>query len=74
MSSYVLDFQKIDNTKSGLSGEIRKVIEGIVISQDIHDAIAHCLSKLGEKNAYAVPSSATAEDLPTSSFAGQQDT
>ena len=32
------------------------------------------LSKLGEKNAYAVRSSATAEDLPTASFAGQQDT
>jgi phosphoenolpyruvate synthase/pyruvate phosphate dikinase len=57
-----------------LSGEIRKVIEGIVIPQDIHDAIAHCLSKLGAKNAYAVRSSATAEDLPTASFAGQQDT
>jgi pyruvate,water dikinase len=57
-----------------LSGEIRKVIEGIVIPQDIHDAIAHYLSKLGAKNAYAVRSSATAEDLPTASFAGQQDT
>ena len=32
------------------------------------------LSRLGEKNAYAVRSSATAEDLPTASFAGQQDT
>ncbi|MBO0777940.1 MAG: phosphoenolpyruvate synthase, partial [Ktedonobacteraceae bacterium] len=29
---------------------------------------------LGEHNAYAVRSSATAEDLPTASFAGQQDT
>jgi phosphoenolpyruvate synthase/pyruvate phosphate dikinase len=29
---------------------------------------------LGDKNAYAVRSSATAEDLPTASFAGQQDT
>ena len=29
---------------------------------------------LDEKNAYAVRSSATAEDLPTASFAGQQDT
>ncbi len=31
-------------------------------------------SRLDEKNAYAVRSSATAEDLPTASFAGQQDT
>jgi pyruvate,water dikinase len=32
------------------------------------------LTKFGEKNAYAVRSSATAEDLPSASFAGQQDT
>ncbi|NJS10588.1 MAG: phosphoenolpyruvate synthase [Microcoleus sp. CSU_2_2] len=57
-----------------LSGEIRRVIEGIAIPQDINEEIAHLLSRLGEKNAYAVRSSATAEDLPTASFAGQQDT
>jgi len=54
-----------------LSGEIRSIIEGITIPQDIH---AEILSRLDEKNAYAVRSSATAEDLPTTSFAGQQDT
>ena len=32
------------------------------------------LTKFGDKDAYAVRSSATAEDLPTASFAGQQDT
>src|SRR5204863_9083100 len=32
------------------------------------------LARLGEPAAYAVRSSATAEDLPTASFAGQQDT
>jgi len=57
-----------------LSSKIRRVIEGIVIPQDIHEEITIFLSKLGEKNAYAVRSSATAEDLPTASFAGQQDT
>jgi rifampicin phosphotransferase len=57
-----------------LSGEIRRIIEGIAIPKDIHDAIAHFLSRLGEENAYAVRSSATAEDLPTASFAGQHDT
>ncbi len=31
-------------------------------------------TNLVNKNAYAVRSSATAEDLPTASFAGQQDT
>ncbi|MEG3849543.1 phosphoenolpyruvate synthase [Microcoleus sp. herbarium19] len=57
-----------------LSGEIRRVIEGIAIPQGISEEIAHFLSRFGEKNAYAVRSSATAEDLPTASFAGQQDT
>ncbi len=60
-----------------LSGEIRRVIEGIVIPQDMHEEIARLLSRLDGKNekyAYAVRSSATAEDLPTASFAGQQDT
>ncbi|GFZ31096.1 phosphoenolpyruvate synthase [Clostridium zeae] len=57
-----------------LSGEIRKVIEGIAITEDISEEITHLLSRLGEREAYAVRSSATAEDLPTASFAGQQDT
>src|SRR5947199_10029189 len=64
-----------DRDKIGeLSGEIRRVIEGIAIPQDIHEEIARLLSRLDEKNAYAVRSSATAEDLPAASFAGQQDT
>jgi pyruvate,water dikinase len=66
----VEDKDKIDE----LSGEIRKVIEGITIPQNISEEIIYHLTRLGEKNAYAVRSSATAEDLPTASFAGQQDT
>lgn len=64
------DIEKI----SEISGQIRKVIKGITIPKDIDDEITFHLSKLGEGNAYAVRSSATAEDLPTASFAGQQDT
>ncbi|MBI2952837.1 MAG: phosphoenolpyruvate synthase, partial [Chloroflexi bacterium] len=64
-----------DRDKIGeLSGEIRRVIEGIAIPQDIIEEITRFLSRLDEKTAYAVRSSATAEDLPTASFAGQQDT
>ncbi|QGU96189.1 phosphoenolpyruvate synthase [Clostridium bovifaecis] len=64
-----------DRDKIGeLSGEIRRAIEGIAIPEDISEEITRFLSRLGEKNAYAVRSSATAEDLPTASFAGQQDT
>ena len=64
-----------DRAKIGeLSGEIRRVIEGIAIPEEIHRAIDRLLCSLGEKDAYAIRSSATAEDLPTASFAGQQDT
>jgi len=59
---------------SEISGELRRVIEGTAIPEDMTEEITHYLSWLGEKNAYAVRSSATAEDLPTASFAGQQDT
>lgn len=53
-----------------LSGEIRQAIAGHVIPQYIREAIC---SRLEEGKAYAVRSSATAEDLPGASFAGQQD-
>src|SRR5688572_32846313 len=57
-----------------LSAEIRRTLEAIAIPDDLAAAIAHSLARLGERAAYAVRSSATAEDLPTASFAGQQDT
>jgi pyruvate,water dikinase len=57
-----------------LSAEIRRIIEGIAIPDDLAAAITLPLTQLGEQAAYAVRSSATAEDLPTASFAGQQDT
>lgn len=57
-----------------ISWKIRSAIEGIAIPKDIEEAITRYLSKLGDKQAYAVRSSATAEDLPLASFAGQQDT
>jgi pyruvate,water dikinase len=57
-----------------LSAEIRRTLEGIAIPDDLATAITLALARLGEQAAYAVRSSATAEDLPTASFAGQQDT
>ena len=57
-----------------LSGEIRRTIEGITIPDDLAAEITAALARLGEQMAYAVRSSATAEDSPTASFAGQQDT
>jgi pyruvate,water dikinase len=57
-----------------LSAEIRRTLEEIGIPDDLAVAITAVLARLGEHAAYAVRSSATAEDLPTASFAGQQDT
>jgi len=57
-----------------LSAEIRRAVEGIVIPDELASAITRSVARLGGQAAYAVRSSATAEDLPTASFAGQQDT
>jgi phosphoenolpyruvate synthase/pyruvate phosphate dikinase len=57
-----------------IAAAIRGVIEGIAIPEDVQEAITRFLARLGEQEAYAVRSSATTEDLPTASFAGQQDT
>jgi phosphoenolpyruvate synthase/pyruvate phosphate dikinase len=57
-----------------LSDEVRRTIEGTAIPDDVAAAITRSLVGLGEQAAYAVRSSATAEDSPTASAAGQQDT
>jgi pyruvate,water dikinase len=64
-----------DREKVGeLSRKVRRAIEEIAIPEEINEEITTLLSILGEQDAYAVRSSATAEDLPTASFAGQHDT
>ena len=57
-----------------LSAKIRRILKGIAIPDDLAAAITRSVARLGEPAAYAVRSSATAEDLPTASFAGQLDT
>jgi rifampicin phosphotransferase len=56
------------------AAELRKTIEAIAMPDDLAAAITGTVARLDEHVAYAVRSSATAEDLPTASFAGQQDT
>lgn len=64
-----------DRDQIGVIGrKLRKIIMEAEIPSDVVEAVALYLSQLGEKHAYAVRSSATAEDLPYASFAGQQDT
>ncbi len=57
-----------------MSKEIREVIMAVQIPTDVVEAVTQYLSRFGNEHAYAVRSSATAEDLPYASFAGQQDT
>ncbi len=57
-----------------LSAEIRHAVENVTIPDDLAAAITGAVALSGVGNAYAVRSSATAEDLPAASFAGQQDT
>ena len=57
-----------------LSTFIRRTIEATVIPDDLAVAIIDSVARFGKHAAYAVRSSATAEDSPTASFAGQQDT
>jgi pyruvate,water dikinase len=57
-----------------LSTEIRRTLEEAAIPEDLASAITQAVTRLDEHAAYAVRSSATAEDLPTASFAGQHDT
>jgi pyruvate,water dikinase len=57
-----------------LSADIRRTLEESSMPEDVAAAITGMLARFGEHGAYAVRSSATAEDLPTASFAGQQDT
>lgn len=57
-----------------ISAKIREAIVNAPIQEAIEEEVKEYINIFGEKEAYAVRSSATAEDLPTASFAGQQDT
>jgi len=59
---------------SQLSEEIRNTINIFEFPQVFIEEISKALSKSTTSVKYAVRSSATAEDLPEASFAGQQDT
>jgi rifampicin phosphotransferase len=56
-----------------ISRKLRQILIEVEIPSDVVRAVDHYLSKFGAEHAYAVRSSATAEDLPHASFAGQHD-
>lgn len=57
-----------------IAARIRRVIEHAHVPEDLAGAIGGAVIDRGEGTAFAVRSSATAEDLPAASFAGQHDT
>ncbi len=54
--------------------QIRNHLESLPIPEDVVSAVLEAWRHIGQEKAYAARSSATAEDLPTASFAGQQET
>ena len=54
--------------------QIRQKLLTVPMPADIVEAVKQAWQDTGVEHAYAVRSSATAEDLPDASFAGQQDT
>ena len=81
MRSILSELTDVENSAllRDVSARLRDVIMAEKMPQDLQDAIGAAYVELGkrvgEENPYvAVRSSATAEDLPDASFAGQQDT
>jgi phosphohistidine swiveling domain-containing protein len=53
---------------------MRKALDALDVPENVGRAVVEAWRALGQEHAFAVRSSATAEDLPGASFAGQQDT
>ncbi len=57
-----------------VAAQVRDALGRTPMPEEVAQAIIHAWQAAGSEHAYAVRSSATAEDLPDASFAGQQDT
>lgn len=68
-----IDPESIDSVDRAAQA-IRVRIRGHHLPEDVEAAIRAAYARMGEDTPVAVRSSATAEDLPDASFAGQQDT
>src|SRR6516162_2420908 len=62
------------NTIGTIGARVREHLEALAIPAGVRSAVLAAWRVLGPQHAYAVRSSATGEDLPSASFAGQQDT
>jgi pyruvate,water dikinase len=77
-SSVAIDFGVLAGARgealSRAAAAARDAVRSAPIPEGVAHAIAEAYARIGERTAVAVRSSATAEDLPHASFAGQQDT
>ncbi|WP_028550574.1 phosphoenolpyruvate synthase [Paenibacillus sp. UNC451MF] len=74
-------FERLEKVKAdqleeitALGNDIRDYLVTVAIPDEIKASVLEHWRQSGANRAYAVRSSATAEDLPSASFAGQQDT
>jgi pyruvate,water dikinase len=70
-----LDVEDVE-ALSACGAEIRAMVRAAPLPEALKAAIAHAFEEIGGHSglSFAVRSSATAEDLPEASFAGQQET
>ncbi|UQZ81061.1 Phosphoenolpyruvate synthase [Paenibacillus konkukensis] len=78
MDSYFAELDRLEPLQleqvHQIGERIRTHLQQLSIPSPIMDAVIQAWTKEGSENFYAIRSSATAEDLPNASFAGQQDT
>jgi rifampicin phosphotransferase len=76
--AHFTELEALDGTSadaaSAAAESMRRALDGIAMPEEVAAAIVVAWRALGTEHALAVRSSATAEDLPGASFAGQQDT
>jgi pyruvate,water dikinase len=68
-----LDGSSVDAARAAAES-MRSALDALAMPEDVARAIVSAWRALGPEHSLAVRSSATAEDLPGASFAGQQDT
>ncbi|MFX1492645.1 MAG: phosphoenolpyruvate synthase [Promethearchaeota archaeon] len=70
----IKSIEKVDKICADIRYSIEQAKIPDSLADEILDAYVELVARIGEDTTFAVRSSATAEDLPDASFAGQQDT
>ncbi|KDA06492.1 phosphoenolpyruvate synthase [Microbacterium sp. CH12i] len=70
----VNDVKAVDAASARIRGALEKAAIPDSVRSQVRDAYQALMDRIGRETPVAVRSSATAEDLPDASFAGQQDT